>query len=83
MRGVTGDQSITDASPIAEAKSAASFACALPKRPAVSGRVRVKAAIRVPARSKVRDLSDYVSQMVMPLGVAGSSRPVFAGGRTC
>jgi pilus assembly protein CpaF len=70
MRGVTGDQSITDASPIAEANVGSVIRVCVAKRPAVSGRSDVKAAIRVPARSKVRDLGDYVSQMVIPPGVA-------------
>jgi Flp pilus assembly CpaF family ATPase len=70
IRGVTGDQSITDASPIAEANVGSVIRLCVAKRPAVSGRSDVKAAIRVPARSKVRDLGDYVSQMVMPRGVA-------------
>jgi pilus assembly protein CpaF len=88
MRGVTGDQSITDASPIAEANVGSVIRLCVAKRPAVSGRSGVKAAIRVPARSKVRDLSDYVSQMVMPLGVAvfieacvrGRANMLIAGG---
>ncbi len=70
LRGVTGDQSITDASPIAEANVGSVLRLCVAKRPAVSGRSDVKAAIRVPARSKVRDLADYVAQMVMPSGVA-------------
>jgi Flp pilus assembly CpaF family ATPase len=70
LRGVTGDQTITDASPIAEANVGSVIRVCVAKRPAVSGRSDVKAAIRVPARSKVRDLDDYVSQMVMPAGVA-------------
>ena len=70
LRGVTGDQSITDASPIAEANVGSVIRLCVAKRPAVSGRSDVKAAIRVPARSKVRDLGDYVSQMVIPPGVA-------------
>jgi len=70
LRGVTGDQSITDAAPIAEANVGSVIRLCVAKRPAVSGRSAVKAAIRVPARSKVRDLADYVSQMVMPHGVA-------------
>jgi pilus assembly protein CpaF len=70
MRGVTGDQSITDASPIAEANVGSVIRVCVAKRPAVSGRSDVKAAIRVPARSKVRDLGDYVSQMVISRGVA-------------
>jgi pilus assembly protein CpaF len=40
------------------------------KRPAVSGQALLKAAIRIPARSKVRDLSDYVHAAVMPDAVA-------------
>jgi Flp pilus assembly CpaF family ATPase len=70
LRGVTGDQTITDASPIAEANIGSIIRVCVAKRPAVSGRAAVKAAVRVPARSKVRDLSDYVAQMVMPAGVA-------------
>lgn len=70
LRGVTGDQSITDASPIAEANIGSVIRLCVAKRPAVSGKSDVKAAIRVPARSKVRDLADYVSQMVMAPGVA-------------
>ena len=70
LRGVTGDQSITDAAPIAEANVGSVIRLCVAKRPAVSGRSAVKAAIRVPARSKVRDLADYVAQMVLPRGVA-------------
>lgn len=70
LRGVTGDQTITDASPIAEANIGSIIRICVAKRPAVSGRAGVKAAVRVPARSKVRDLSDYVSQMVMPAAAA-------------
>lgn len=70
LRGVTGDQTITDASPIAEANIGSVIRVCVAKRPAVSGRAAVKAAVRVPARSKVRELSDYVSQLVMPAGVA-------------
>jgi pilus assembly protein CpaF len=88
MRGVTGDQSITDASPIAEANVGSVIRLCVAKRPAVSGRSDVKAAIRVPARSKVRDLGDYVAQMVMPHGVAsfveacvrGRANVMIAGG---
>ncbi|MBV8194124.1 MAG: Flp pilus assembly complex ATPase component TadA, partial [Candidatus Dormibacteraeota bacterium] len=70
LRGVTGDQTITDASPIAESNVGSIIRICVAKRPAVSGRAAVKAAVRVPARSKVRDLMDYVHQMVMPQGVA-------------
>ena len=70
LRGVTGQQTITDASPIAEANIGSVIRICVAKRPAVSGKAGVKAAIRIPARSKVRDLADYVSQMVMPPGVA-------------
>jgi pilus assembly protein CpaF len=70
LRGVTGDQSITDATPIAEANIGSVIRVCVAKRPAVSGKAAVKVAIRVPARSKVRDLSDYVGQMIMPAGVA-------------
>ena len=88
LRGVTGDQSITDASPIAEANIGSVIRLCVAKRPAVSGRSDVKAAIRVPARSKVRDLGDYVAQMVMPRGVAtfieacvrGRANVMIAGG---
>ena len=88
MRGVTGDQSITDASPIAEANVGSVIRLCVAKRPAVSGHTAVKAAIRVPARSKVRDLGDYVRQMVMPRGVAvfieacvrGRANMMIAGG---
>jgi Flp pilus assembly CpaF family ATPase len=70
LRGVTGDRSITDAAPIAEANVGSVIRLCVAKRPAVSGRSDVKAAIRVPARFKVRELADYVAQMVMPAGVA-------------
>lgn len=79
LRGVTGDQTITDASPIAEANIGSIIRICVAKRPAVSGRAAVKAAIRVPARSKVRDLSDYVTQLVMPLGVAEFVEACVAG----
>ena len=70
LRGVTGDQTITDASPIAEANIGSIIRICVAKRPAVSGRAGVKAAVRIPARSKVRDLADYVHQLVMPRPVA-------------
>lgn len=70
IRGVTGDQNITDAMPIAEANVGSVIRLCVAKRPAVSGKAGVRVAIRIPARSKVRDLADYVSQMVMPAGVA-------------
>ncbi|MBV9099473.1 MAG: Flp pilus assembly complex ATPase component TadA [Candidatus Dormibacteraeota bacterium] len=70
MRGVTGDQSITDATPIAETNIGSVIRICVAKRPAVSGRASVRVAIRVPARHKVRHLDDYVAQMIMPSGVA-------------
>jgi Flp pilus assembly CpaF family ATPase len=70
LRGVTGDQSITDATPIVEANIGSVIRICVAKRPVVSGQAAVKAAIRIPSRSKVHDLDDYVSQMVMPGGVA-------------
>ena len=70
LRGVTGDRVITDASPIAEANIGSIIRICVAKRPAVSGRSDVKAAVRIPARSKVRELSDYVNQMVLPAAAA-------------
>ena len=70
MRGVTGDHSITDAAPIAEANIGSVIRLCVAKRPAVSGQAAVKAAIRIPSRSKVRDLADYVHAGVMPEGIA-------------
>ncbi len=70
LRGVTGDQAITDAAPIAEANIGSVIRVVVAKKPAVSGKAGVKASIRIPSRSKVRDLSDYVSAHVMPAGAA-------------
>jgi len=70
LRGVTGDQSITDAMPIAEANVGSVIRLVVAKKPAVSGQAAIKASIRIPARSKVRDLSDYVSNLIMPDGIA-------------
>ena len=70
LRGVTGDRSITDAAPIAEANVGSVARLCVAKRPAVSGQALLKAAVRIPARSKVRDLSDYVHAAVMPDGMA-------------
>jgi Flp pilus assembly CpaF family ATPase len=70
LRGVTGDHSITEAAPIAEANIGSVVRLCVAKRPAVSGQSGVKAAIRIPARSKVRDLDDYVHAAVMPSGIA-------------
>jgi Flp pilus assembly CpaF family ATPase len=70
LRGVTGDHSITDAAPIAEANIGSVARLCVAKRPAVSGQAAVKAAIRIPARSKVRDLADYVHAVVMPDGMS-------------
>jgi Flp pilus assembly CpaF family ATPase len=70
LRGVTGDHSITDATPIAEANVGSVVRLCIAKRPAVSGQAMLKAAIRIPARSKVRDLADYVHDAVMPDGMA-------------
>ncbi len=70
LRGVTGDHSITDAAPIAEANVGSVARLCVAKRPAVSGQALLKAAVRIPARSKVRDLFDYVHASVMPDGIA-------------
>jgi Flp pilus assembly CpaF family ATPase len=70
LRGVTGDHSITDAAPIAEANVGSVIRVCVAKRPAVSGQAAMVAAIRIPARSKVRDLADYVHSAVMPDGIA-------------
>ena len=70
LRGVTGDHSITDAAPIAEANVGSVMRVCVAKRPAVSGQAGLKAAVRIPARSKVRDLADYVHAMTMPQGIA-------------
>ena len=70
LLGVTGDQTITDAMPICEANVGAVIRLVVAKRPAVSGRSGVKASVRIPARSRVRDLADYVQQQVMPPGIA-------------
>ncbi len=70
LRGVTGDHSITDAAPIAEANVGSVARLCIAKRPAVSGQALLKAAVRIPARSKVRDLADYVHAGVMPDGMA-------------
>jgi Flp pilus assembly CpaF family ATPase len=70
LRGVTGDHSITEAAPIAEANIGSVVRICVAKRPAVSGQAALKAAIRIPARSKVRDLADYVHGAVMPEGIA-------------
>lgn len=70
LLGVTGDQTITDAMPICEANVGSVIRLVVAKRPAVSGRSGVKASVRIPARSKVRDLADYVQQQVMPPGMA-------------
>jgi pilus assembly protein CpaF len=90
LRGVTGDQSITDAAPIAEANVGSVIRLCVAKKPAVSGQANVKASVRVPSRSKVRDLSDYVQNQVMPDGAAkfiealvrGRANIMIAGG-TC
>ncbi|MGP8162105.1 MAG: ATPase, T2SS/T4P/T4SS family [Candidatus Dormibacteria bacterium] len=66
LRGVTGDQTITDAMPIAEANIGSVVRVVVAKRPAVSGLSNVKASVRIPARTRVRDLSDYVHHQVMP-----------------
>lgn len=70
MRGVIGDQAITDATPIAEANVGSVVRLVVAKRPAVSGRAALKASIRIPSRSRVRDLQDYVTGLVMPQGMA-------------
>ncbi|MGA8015543.1 MAG: ATPase, T2SS/T4P/T4SS family [Candidatus Dormiibacterota bacterium] len=70
LLGVTGDQTITDAMPICEANIGSVIRLVVAKRPAISGRSAVKASVRIPARSKVRDLSDYVQQQVMPQPMA-------------
>jgi len=88
LRGVTGDQSITDATPIAEANIGSIVRICVAKRPAVSGQAAVKAAVRIPARSKVRTLDDYVSQQIMPRSCAdfleacvqGRANVLIAGG---
>ena len=70
LRGVTGDQVLTDASPIAEANLGSVIRLCVAKRPAVSGRTAIKAAVRIPSRTRVRDLDDYVASGIMPDGAA-------------
>ncbi|MFN2568005.1 MAG: ATPase, T2SS/T4P/T4SS family [Candidatus Dormibacteria bacterium] len=90
LRGVIGDQNVTDAAPIAEANVGSVVRVVVAKRPAISGRAGIKASIRIPSRSRVRDLADYVSGMVMPDGMArfmealvrGRANLLIAGG-TC
>jgi Flp pilus assembly CpaF family ATPase len=77
--GVTGDQTITDAMPICEANLGSVVRLVVAKRPAISGQSGVKASIRIPARSKVRDLADYVQQQVMPLPVASFIEALIQG----
>ena len=79
LRGVTGDHNLTDADPIAEANIGSVVRLCVAKRPAVSDRTSIKAAIRIPARSKVRDLDDYVHAAVMPEGIARFLRACVAG----
>lgn len=90
LRGVIGDQSITDAAPIAEANVGSVVRLVVAKRPAVSGRASLKASIRIPSRSRVRDLQDYVAGMVMPQGMAtfiealvASRANILIAGGTC
>ena len=90
LRGVTGDQTITDAQPIAEANVGSVVRVVVAKKPAVSGQAGVKASVRIPSRSKVRDLNDYVQSMIIPDGAAkfieacvkGRANIMIAGG-TC
>jgi pilus assembly protein CpaF len=90
LRGVTGDQSITDATPIAEANIGSVVRVCVAKKPAVSGKAGIKASVRVPSRSKVRDLADYVNSGILPDGAAkfiealvkGRANIMIAGG-TC
>ncbi len=56
--------------PIAEANVGSVIRLCVANRPAVSGQAALKAAIRIPARSKVRDLDDYVHAAVVPEGMA-------------
>lgn len=70
LRGVTGDQSLTDASPIAESNIGSVVRVVVAKKPAVSGQAGIKASIRIPSRSKVKALDDYVANMVIPRGAA-------------
>ncbi|MHB8718873.1 MAG: ATPase, T2SS/T4P/T4SS family [Candidatus Dormibacteria bacterium] len=70
LRGVTGDQVLTDAAPIAEANLGSVVRLCVAKRPAVSGRAAIKAAVRIPSRARVRDLDDYVTHGIMPPGAA-------------
>ena len=90
LRGVTGDQSITDAAPIAEANVGSVIRLCVAKKPAVSGQAGIKASVRIPSRSKVRDLNDYVANLILPAGAAqfieacvkGRANLMIAGG-TC
>jgi len=70
LRGVTGDQTLTDAMPIAEANIGSVVRLVVAKRPAISGQANVKASIRIPARTRVRDLADYAEHQVMPQPMA-------------
>jgi Flp pilus assembly CpaF family ATPase len=70
LLGVTGDQTLTEAMPICEANVGSVVRLIVAKRPALSGQSAVKASLRIPSRSRVRDLSDYVHQQLMPQGMA-------------
>jgi Flp pilus assembly CpaF family ATPase len=70
LRGVTGDRTLTDAMPIAEANVGSVIRVVVAKRPAVSGLSPLKAAIRIPSRSKVRTLEDYIHGQIMSPSMA-------------
>ena len=70
MRGATGQLELTDASPIAEVNIGAIARIQLVQKPAISGNSGMVASIRVPSRSKVRDLENYVITGGMTRGEA-------------
>ena len=70
LRGVTGDRTLTDAMPVAEANVGSVIRLVVAKRPAVSGQSAVKAAIRIPSKAKVRDLADYFHSQILSQSMA-------------
>jgi len=70
LQGVSGVRDLTYASPLAVATLGSVVRITAAVRPVIGGTSGIEASIRVPARSSVRCLDDYVSQGIMSGGMA-------------
>jgi Flp pilus assembly CpaF family ATPase len=70
LQGVTGETSLTTATPGAEANIGSVIRLSVVTKPILTDRTLVQASIRIPSGTRVRTLDDYVNGQVMTSGMA-------------